>query len=441
MKQGSRLVALITALLLLCTGCTLDVEYFLQPPRGEGAQQAVQAALETYIRDIGGAAARYVLKYPMEGDHTAAFYLCDENGFHTEEESEARTAVAFYALATSPDTVHINLLRRESGQWVSVADAVGAGVAVRQVAFGDLNGDGTAEIVTGWTTYNNRAHQLTVYATDGGLRSLDGVRLYTALYVGNLTATERDSLLLLNIGAAETVTATLNELENDTLTAVDTVRLDGTVEQFGRMTLCRLAEGVHGLFAEGYKSTGETVTELICYDRGGLRAPFYDEQTNRTAVTTRTGQLTARDIDGDAMVEVPYSRLLPEHTANQVGGTVTVWRAFDYATGDWVDRAHTLMNTEDGYFVMLDEEQLSTLDTAYDTATRTLDLTNRQTGQTWLRLSVGEEPESIPHEGLRQLTVFAADERSPGCTAWYDPAVLRAEKVRYMVSRLTGQGG
>ena len=77
----------------------------------------------------------------------------------------------------------------------------------------------------------------------------------------------------------------------------------------------------------------------------------------------------------------------------------------------------------------------------YDAETRTLDLLDTDTGRVWLRLTVGESADRSEPEEMRSITVFSADDRRPGCTAWYDPQVLKAEKVRYMVSRLTGEGG
>ena len=59
-----RLSALLLAAVLCLGGCSLDVESFLRPPKAQGEQQAIQQALETYIRDSGQTASRYTLRYP-----------------------------------------------------------------------------------------------------------------------------------------------------------------------------------------------------------------------------------------------------------------------------------------------------------------------------------------------------------------------------------------
>lgn len=431
-----RALVLVLAFVLLCTGCSLDVESYLHPPRVGGQQQAVQAALETYLRDSGGD-ARYTLEYPVEGAHTAAFILCDAQGFPTADTAAAQTALAFYSLSSAPDATRMNRLQRGGDGWVSVADTVGDGAAIRQVAFGDLDGDGTAEILTGWTTYSTGSYRLAVYGSEGGLTPLSRDRVYSALYVGDITAAGYDSLLLLTVGSGDRVTASLETVRAGALITLDTAPLDGGIRQFGGMTLCRLAEDVHGLYVDGFKTDDVTVTELIYYDDTGLNTPFYDSATNATPVTTRAGRTAARDMDGDALVEVPHHTVLSGHTAADVGGTVTLWRGWDYATRQWQDRSYTLLNEADGYMVVLGDTLHTHISTAYDAVTRTLSLTDTDTADTWLWLSAdGDTP---PAAGLECLPLFTGEDG--GCYAWHDPSVIPAEKVRYMVTRLTGEGG
>ena len=433
-RIGSWLVAAMVC--LLCTGCSLDVESFLQPPRAQGEQQQVQQALETYIRD-SGAAERYTLKYPNEGAYTSAFVLCDADGKPVQNSTAtARMALAFYALASAPEDTHVNLLRRDGEEWVSIADVGSGGADIRQVTFGDLDGDGTEELLAGWSTYNSQDRRLTVYSLKNSLHVMAAGRLYNSLYVGDMTASGTDSVLLFRTAGDERVTASLERVQNGELITEDTVSLDGKIQQFGGMTLCRLAQGVHGLYVDCVREDSSLVTELICYDAEGLRAPFYDRTTNATDVTHRDNGLPARDVDGDGRLEIPYSNLLTDMSGMDLTEYITRWRSWDYATATWKDRLNTVVNTADNYLVVLDDARLEGLRTAYNPVTHTLDLMDTSR-RVWLRLCAAEAGEP-PVEEAEMVVLYQDDTRS--CVAWFDPLLLDTEKVRYMVIRLT-EGG
>lgn len=444
MKKISRLAAVILVLALLCTGCSLNVGNLLQPPRMQGEQQAVQKALETYIRDKGGAnSSRYTLKYPSEGAYTSAFVLCDNRGRPlTENIESAGIAVAFYALSSAPDETHVNLLHRNGDEWVSVGDRVGSGAEIRQVVFGDLDGDGVAELLTGWSTYNSKDHRLVVYGMADGLTLLDDKQVYTSLYVGDLTATGQDSLLLFRIGSGQTVTASLEKLESAGLVTQATAPMDGYIQQFGQMVLCRLTEGVHGLFVDAQKVGNTTITELLYLDDKGLHTPFYDKDANVTTVTGRASGLAARDVNGDAMVEIPISRPLPSAKEPNAGSTgyLTVWRAWDYATGKWTDCLNSVVNTVDGYLVALDDSQVTNLTTVYKPESHTLDLKETKSDMVWLRIQADSKEQLPPSPGMSSMTLQSGTEKN-AYTVWYHPQWVDTEKVHYMVMRLMGEEG
>ncbi|MBQ5840844.1 MAG: hypothetical protein IIW40_02700 [Clostridia bacterium] len=445
-RSKKRLLAMLLAgILLIAGGCSLDVETLLTPPRAQGEQQAVQAALETYLKDAGLAAARYTLKYPSEGEHTSAFVLCDEEGKPTTTSGErAAFAVAFYSLATATEETHVNLLRREGEEWMSVGDSVGYGADIQQVAFGDLNGDGMGELLTGWSTYHSKDHRLAVFTMGEELLALSAERVYTQLYVGDITADGKDSLLLLHIGGANKVTATLENLRDGKLVSAASTRLDGYIQQFGGMTLCRLAQGVHGLYVDGVKSANSMVTELIYYKDGKLVTPFYNPLTNMTTATARATLLPSQDMDGDAQVDIPTVTPLAGYTpqtATHTTAQLTTWRTWDYAANKWIDRQHTIRNGADGYMVILNEATLQGVTTAYDAATRTLDIMQAADKRVWLRLWAGEETPPPTDIATEQVVLFSAREDGMDCTAWYDPSILDEEKVRYMVARLTSAKG
>ncbi len=436
MKKHLRqaLAAALAAVLLLCSGCSLDVEQFLRPPKTQGEQQAVHTALETYIRDSGQANSQYTLCYPVEGEHTAAFVLCDAAGKPLEDTRDAALALVFYAMSTSPSDTHINLLRREGDEWVSVADTVGAYADILQVAFGDLDGDGTAELLTGWDTYNSRDHRLTVFSLSQGLVRLSDDRVYNRLFVGDLTADGRDSLMLLRM-AGGAVTATLETMQNGTLSSLGQVFLDAEIQQFNTMALCRLAQGVHGLYVDAVKGTDTAVTELIYYDNTGLHAPLCNQARQINTATVRPVGFGMRDVDGDAQMEIPLCTLTAEYG---VGDSTpdyayrTDWMAWDYTAQELRGEMSTVVNAADGYLVVLSEQMRNTVATTYAQNERLLTLTDTKTQQPLLRLRPIAEKKDTAY-----TTLFKATDGYDGCEVWYDSEQLDMDAVRYMVLRLS----
>lgn len=434
MKKRGRYLLLVTvlAVLFLFGGCSLDVEQFLRAPQTQGEQQAVQQALETYIRDSGQSGSGYTLCYPVEGQHTAAFVLCDAHGNPiATDDKNVSLALAFYTLGSSRGDTHINMLRREEDEWVSVADVVGASSDILQVAFGDLDGNGTAELITGWDTYNSRDHHMKIFSIEKGLATLSDDRLYTRLFVGNLTADGRDSVLLLRIAANNAVYASLETLQDGLLTSAGRVWLDGQIQQINAMTLCRLADNVHGLYIDAIKGTDTAITELVYYDVEGLHAPFCDQLSMVNTVTARPAGFAMRDVDGDVMIEIPSCTLLTSYAAGESVADYayrTDWSAWEYTTGEWAVDMSTVMNTADGYFVVLNDQWRDSVNTMYDAEQKELTLVAHD--EPLMRLRVVAEKESD------YTRLFEPSDGYGGCEVWFDEQRLDIDTVRYMVSRL-----
>ncbi len=433
-RAWMRAVALLSALVLLCTGCSMDVEQFLRPPATRGEQQAVQQALETYIRDSGYSDSQYTLCYPVEGSYTAAFILCDAAGRPLDGGEEASLAVAFYSVGKQTSETHINLLRREEQGWVSVADTVGNTTDILQADFGDLDGDGVAELVTGWNTYNSREHYLVTFSLANNLERIAGDRLYNRLFIGKLADGDADSLVLLRVLGGMTY-ATLERVADSGLESGGRVWLDSDIQQFTGMTLCRLSDGVNGLYLDAIKGTDTAVTELLYVNEQGLQAPFCNQSLRINTATVRPAGFAMRDIDGDAQVEVPFCTLLDDVA---VGASMpdyayrTEWRAWDYASGSWNARMSTVTNAADGYYIVLDR-LVGTWKTAYDAARRELTLSDHEEDKPLLRVRpVGETKDR------NFSTLFEPSDGYAGCEVWFDSERLDIDAVRYMIVRMEG---
>lgn len=436
--KKTRIAALLATMALVCSGCSMDVENFLVPPTAQGEQKPIQNALETYINDSGDSTRRYTLQYPSEGEFTSAFITCDERGVPIDEDDSQPApsptlAVAFYLFSGANEEVHINLLRRDGEEWISVADVSGFGSDILQAAFGDLDGDGMRELIVGFGTYNSRDHRLAVLSMADGLTVLDDGQMYTRMFVGQMTQEARDSLLTLRIGQANTVTATLSSLLDGRLTQRGKVSLDGYIQQFGDMLYSRIGGGMNGLYIDGIKSGGTLVTELIYFDGERLYAPFYDADTNTTTVTARRSGLTVRDIDGDMMAEIPQCTLFAgyEETAELPSvAWLTDWMQYDVDSGLLRRHLSTVVNTADGYFVTLNDAQREHWTATYDKDTSTLTLADAQTGDAYIRLC--PYVDELPRE---YEELFESADGTAGIAVQYDEEQLNMQKVRFMVSR------
>lgn len=437
MKRHTRqvLAVCLATVLLLCSGCSLDVEQFLRPPKAQGEQQAVQTALETYIRDSGQGGNRYTLSYPVEGEHTSAFVLCTADGKPLDGTDEnAALALAFYTMAAAPNDTHINLLRRQGNEWVSVADVVGASADILQVAFGDLDGDGIAEMMTGWDTYNSRDHRLTVFSLAQGLTRLADDRTYNRLFVGKFNEGEQDSLLLVRIATGE-VTATLETVKNNALVSRGQVMLDAEIRQINSLVLCRLTDGVNGLYVDAVKGTNTAVTELIYFDGERLCAPFCNQAARVNTITARPVGFAMRDVDGDGTIDVPRCTLLEGYGGEDSTADYayrTDWCVWNYTTGQWSVKLSSVVNAADGYLVALDDNRKDTITTTYLQSERLLTLLDTQSMQPLMRLRPMTEESDDGY-----VTLFKQTDGYDGCEVWFDETKLDMDTVRYMVSRLT----
>lgn len=191
----------------------------------------------------------------------------------------------------------------------------GLSTDIERVVFGDLDGDGIEELMAGWSIYNNRDQQLHVYSLAGDtITPLSTDNVYTQLFVGDVTSSGRDDLLLMRLEGNNVTTARLKGLQDGQLVEKGAVRLDGYINQFGTVQMGRLADGIQGVYIDALKDANTTITELVYWDHGRLNAPFYDTSKNITSATARSswhgrpGHRRRRP-GGDSPVQ-PAARLL-----------------------------------------------------------------------------------------------------------------------------------
>ena len=344
------LAALAASLLSGCSIVGLDVENKLRPPRGTGEQEAIQQALESYIRSAEKSSS-YLLKYPKSGDYRSAFIVDD---FDRDGEQEA---YAFYRPGQENRKTHVNYLRKVEGQWKSVADTEGYGSEIGEVMLGDLSGNGVQELCVGWQQYGTTDREMVLYSLSSSGLAAQDAGAYSVALTADLTASGSDSLLLLDVGAEETVTARLWSMRSGELKELGMTRLDGSIVRFSNLQPVKLADGVAGVYVDGVRESGAMVTELIYWEDGQLFAPFYQPDSNRTTITVRESGIPAMDVDGDGQVEWPVSSRMNGYGDVPVSEAlwITRWQTWDYATRTVQTKYFDYVNLRDQYSVRADE--------------------------------------------------------------------------------------
>lgn len=446
------LLGLLSAVLLLASaGCSMDVESYLFPPSLQGYQKEIRQALEEYLKS-SGQSGQLILQTPQSGDYLSSFIVTDlkaKQPLH-EADAEGNYAIAFYRQGAKSNT-HIHLLQNTDGEWTSLSDVEGLGSDIERVEFGDLDGDSRLEMMAGWSMYNSRDRQLHVYSFNGDvITPLSTDSIYTKMFVGDVTSSGRDNLLLLRIESGNQVTARLKAMRDGTLTEIGSARLDGYIQGFSETVQTGiLADGVTGVYIDAYKDPNTTITELLYWNGSQLYAPFYDPAQNISTATARVSYIPSMDIDADGQIEFPKCSLLPGYydltDPQNIEDTMWLcdWYAYQYESGETARKFYAVVNLKDRYYVRIEDSWKDQVTTSYDKETRTLWLhpvVNGAAGEPFLGVRTQEAgAESAPGEDGREFQLWTEDSYyNTAYTVWYseqNPYNLDMQKIEYILAR------
>ena len=316
---------------LLTAGCLTSCNYVASEPRdlllaptATGVMGEIQKALYDY------AGRGITLRFPRSGDNRTAFFLCDLDRDGSDE------AVAFYANASSDengvDTVHNNLIDRVDGVWRSVYDAATTGNAIDKVEVADISGGGPMTLMVGVELFTSMGNQLNLYTYENGALTQHAQENYTQFLVYDLMGTGNNQLILLSLDAAERMsTVTVYTFNGDAIERRGVVATDGNISGYAQVTAGQLEGGRPALFLDANKSAVSMVTDVIYYAENGLVSPFYDVNLGESQMTLRNSTDVCRDINGDGVIEIPFTEMLPGYASRSEADRLylTVWKSFD----------------------------------------------------------------------------------------------------------------
>ncbi len=297
-----RLLTLLTALgtVLGISGCSgASVEELLSPPRLDGEQAEIHKALRSCTSD------GIKLKYPKSGKYRSAIVISDIDGEPTDE------AIAFYESPNVSDgsSLRINFLDMKDGEWVSVYDFAAMGSEVERILFENLGNDETSVIIT-YSIQNSSdmAASVMSYKDSSPSEVYSGRYSYMNIFDTNSDGT--NELFLITTDRTSGVSSALSYGYNgNSFTAFGEAALSaGAVSYRDAFSGSRSKNGDKAIFIDYSLSDGSRGTEvLVTKGRGFHNASAVTPETVIRRANSFTPDISASDIDGDGIVEIPVT--------------------------------------------------------------------------------------------------------------------------------------
>lgn len=345
MKRAFGLVLFLVCLVLFagCGRVEMDELYSLPQPQEEFLQ------LQTLIDAEIAAGSEY--SAPTSGSQRQSVQLVDIDGDGMSE------ALAFLKTETVPV---ICVFRVEDEQYVPACTITGEGTAIGRVEYSDLDGDGIQEVAVSWKVSGDIA-VVKAYS----LAEWDPTPLMTAscrdFLVCDMDSKGNPEVMVLDFGddggAVDMYfTDRLGEMTRSS------APLSASLESLDRFRYGTLSGGTGAIFAEGRYQDNDQIlylTDILVSQEGNLFNITMDRATGNSD-THRAASVYCQDIDGDGVMEVPFSKEVFRQSKNSADYYVFDWYSYD-RSGTRRLSSSTYHCYNDGWYYVLPEEWRETL--------------------------------------------------------------------------------
>lgn len=359
MKRIYILTALLLSLLTLfgCSALPLLPTETIKAPRTTGEFEEIRNALEAAV------GKNIVLKYPKCGSSSASYIAGDIDG---DGESEI---LAFYQYSDNTSATHINILKMEDGKWISKGDIAPVGSNLERMAIADLDNDGCAEIISGWSVYDSKNYELAVFSASEGSVVQRTSEKYTDFIISDFDGDKVKEIVIVLLSPLEKKSDIFfYGLNADGMVLKGKSSLDGTVASYSGITEQKSSFGTC-YYIDGKMGNGAMITELIEYKDGVLSNIFYDPDTFSTSYTYRPFEIAYKS-DGSRIL-MPFVKYMAGITDDtQLKQYLIDWK---YYNGDELINEYTSYYCAEGnYELKIPEEWQQTVICSYVSDKRTL---------------------------------------------------------------------
>lgn len=344
-----RITALAAAVLLLSSCTSASVEELLSPPRLDGEQSDIYAALRDFTN------GEIILKYPRSGQYRSAFVVKDLDSEPSDE------AIVFYEIpnVTDGSSLRLNFLDKRDGKWVSVYDLAASGSEVESVMFEDLGIGSTAMIVNYLMQSSSDRYTSIMTYSDSTPNELMNIRNIYMDVIDSDGDGISDIFAVTNERASGTTMAGIIGEKEGVLARRFTAPLNSGFAGIRDVTCGECdATGTRAVFVDYAFSDGSFGTDAIIHSgKYYYLSPALNPDVTLRSSNSFTPYVSCRDADDDGYMEVPSTAPFTEYTdlppAEQVN--MTVWHGIERGGVRLSDKFRSFVGTKGDYMFIFPE--------------------------------------------------------------------------------------
>lgn len=320
------LLSTLAAALAVClSGCVFEsVDQLYALPVLPQEYKDLQTTIENTMNELGAEYA--TINY---GSNTSTIQLLDLDG-----DGEQETAAVFLRVTSAEEKpMRVCLFRQGSdGIYRQIHMLSGEGNSINSVAYEDLTGDGSREIIVSWQL-SGGVHILAAYNLTGA----EAVELMSTAYnesyiVTDLTGDGSQEIIVFqqdSTGEGNNL-AECYRYQDGVMTLTSTAPLSDRMRDVLNSEVGRLADGRLGVYVGVELETG-VLTDILVLEEDGLVNVTRDLETGISLATARSyTEVGAADINSDGVLEIPRPQALtpidPENGSTQY---LIYWQQFD----------------------------------------------------------------------------------------------------------------
>ncbi len=348
MKRRVLLAVLAAALGLCLSGCLFEpVDKLYALPVLPQEYRDLQSTIDATMSKLGAEYA--TISY---GSNTSTIQLLDMDGDGEQE------AAAVFLRVTAPDEkpMRVCLFRQDGDQtYRQLAILSGEGTSINSVAYEDLTGDGSREMIVSWQL-SAGVHLLSAYSFSGSVANELMRTTYNESYaVVDLDQDGSRELLVFQQDATGEGynLAEYYDYVDGLMMMMSSAPLSDGLKNVVRSEPGLLSDGVPGVYVTLEIENG-FVTDVLTLERSGIANVTRDEESGVSLATAWTNtEATTADINGDGVLEIPRPQLLtPPDAEDRSSQYLIYWQQVD-SKGKSATSGITYHSFTDGWYLTL----------------------------------------------------------------------------------------